>query len=102
MRHAQFAAFRAIMTWVKSMGKRLLTGSINLINTPFPVTIFEPRSYLEKLADVWVYPRYLSAAAACSNPAERMNLVVTYFVAGQCVSRVWRMCKSVTLHPVPS
>lgn len=70
------------MTWVKSMGKRLLTGSINLINTPFPVTIFEPRSYLEKLADVWVYPRYLSAAAATTDPAERMKLVVSYFVAG--------------------
>ena len=63
MAHMQrpfLAFFRAIMQWVKSMGKRLLTGSINLINTPFPVTIFEPRSYLEKLADVWVYPRNVS------------------------------------------
>ncbi|EFJ41509.1 hypothetical protein VOLCADRAFT_121628, partial [Volvox carteri f. nagariensis] len=64
----------AIMQWVKSMGKRLLTGSINLINTPFPVNIFEPRSYLEKLADVWVYPRYLAEASQSSDPVERMKL----------------------------
>ncbi|KXZ54450.1 hypothetical protein GPECTOR_4g1001 [Gonium pectorale] len=72
----------AIMVWVKSMGKRLLTGNMNLINTPFPVTIFEPRSYLEKLADVWVYPRYLAAASQASDPVERMKLVTTWFVAG--------------------
>ncbi|PNH04784.1 Oxysterol-binding protein 9, partial [Tetrabaena socialis] len=72
----------AIMQWVRSMGKRLLTGNINLINTPFPVTIFEPRSYLEKLGDVWVYPRYLAAAAAATDPVERMKLVTTWFVAG--------------------
>lgn len=44
----------AITEWIKSMGKRLFTGSFNLISTPFPVIMFEPRSYLEKLADVWV------------------------------------------------
>ena len=74
---------RAITEWIKSMGKRLMMGNTNLINTPFPVTMFEPRSYLEKLADVWVYPRYLSAAAeATGNPLERMKLVVTWFIAG--------------------
>lgn len=72
----------AITQWIKSMGKRLLTGSINLINTPFPVNIFEPRSYLEKLADVWVYPRYLTAAAQANDPVERMKLVVSWFIAG--------------------
>mmetsp|Transcript_35594 Transcript_35594/g.79082 ORF Transcript_35594/g.79082 Transcript_35594/m.79082 type:complete len:531 (+) Transcript_35594:289-1881(+) len=73
---------KAIMEWIKSMGRRLLTGSLNLINTPFPVTMFEPRSYLEKLADVWVYPRYLSQAAVAVNPLERMKFVMTWFVAG--------------------
>lgn len=75
---------RALTQWVKSMGKRLLTGSVNLINTPFPVTIFEPRSYLEKLADVWVYPRYLTAASQAQDPVERMKLVTTWFIAGKC------------------
>lgn len=71
------------MQWVKSMGKRLLSGNINLINTPFPVYIFEPRSYLEKLADVWVYPRYLAEASQSSDPVERMKLVTAWFVAGK-------------------
>ena len=53
---------------------------------PFPVDIFEPRSYLEKLADVWVYPRFLSLAAVAPSPTERMKLVVTWFLAGACVS----------------
>jgi len=65
------------------MGKRMLMGDMNLINTPFPVTMFEPRSYLEKLADVWVYPKYLSAAAASVDPLERMKLVITWFIAGE-------------------
>lgn len=72
----------AIMEWVKSMSKQLLTGNLNLINTPFPVKIFEPRSYLEKLADVWVYPRYLSEAAKTRDPLERMKFVITWFIAG--------------------
>lgn len=83
------------MQWVKSMGKRLLTGNVNLINTPFPVNIFEPRSYLEKLADVWVHPRYLTAAAQATDPVERMKLVTTWFIAGgarmaQGLPRFWR------------
>lgn len=73
---------RAITKWMKGMGQKLLAGNLNLINTPFPVDIFEPRSYLEKLADVWVYPRYLRQAAASSDPVERMKLVITWFIAG--------------------
>jgi hypothetical protein len=78
----EFDVFRAILEWITSMGKRLLLGNINLISTPFPVNMFEPRSYLEKLADVWVYPRFLSLAAESADPLERMKLVITWFVAG--------------------
>jgi hypothetical protein len=41
-----------------------------------------PRSYLEKLTDVWVHPQYLSKAAAAPTPLERMQWIVTWFVAG--------------------
>ncbi len=41
----------------KELGRKLLTGSFNLINLSMPVKMFEARSYLQKLADVWVYPR---------------------------------------------
>ena len=49
---------RAIVEVAKEAGKKLLTGNFNLINLSMPVKMSEPRSYLQKLTDVWVYPRY--------------------------------------------
>lgn len=54
-------------------------GNIDLVNFSVPVKMFEPRSYLEKLADVWVYPRMLSQAADTAEPVERMKLVITWY-----------------------
>jgi len=48
---------RAIVEVAKEAGKKLLTGNFNLINLSMPVKMSEPRSYLQKLTDVWVYPR---------------------------------------------
>ena len=45
------------MEVAKEAGKKLLTGNFNLINLSMPVKMSEPRSYLQKLTDVWVYPR---------------------------------------------
>lgn len=50
---------RVITDLVKQIGRQLLAGKLNLINVSLPVKIFEARSYLEKLADVWVYPQYV-------------------------------------------
>lgn len=55
---------RAIMVWVKSMGRQILAGNLNLVNTSFPVLMFEPRSYLQKLADMWVHPGAIAWHAA--------------------------------------
>ena len=71
------------MQWLKSIGRQILTGNLNLVNTTFPVEMFEPRSYLQKLADVMVFSQYLDAAASCSDPLERMKLLATYMVAGE-------------------
>ena len=60
------------------MGMKFLTGHINLINMSLPVKMFEPRSYLEKLTDVWVYPALLTKAASCTDPVERMRWTVTW------------------------
>lgn len=59
-----------------------MKGNLNLVNTSFPVQMFEPRSYLQKLADIWAYPDYINAAAAQADPLERMKLLVTWMVAG--------------------
>jgi hypothetical protein len=74
---------RAIIKWMKTMGQRLFSGNVNVLNTPFPVDMFEARSYMEKLADVWVYPRFLKEAALAPTPLERMRLTITWFIAGE-------------------
>ncbi|KAK9833077.1 hypothetical protein WJX74_006386 [Apatococcus lobatus] len=81
----------AIYELIRDMGMKFLTGHINLINMSLPVKMFEPRSYLEKLTDVWVYPALLTKAASCTDPVERMRWTVTWFVAGlQHVFQSWR------------
>lgn len=63
---------------VMQLGKKLLSGHLNLINVSMPVKLFEPRSYLEKMTDVWVYPKYLRLAANAQDPVERMQHTITW------------------------
>jgi len=42
--------------------------------------MFEPRSYLQKLADVWVYPRIIAQAADAVDPVQRMKFAITWCV----------------------
>ena len=75
----------AIMEVMKSLGKNLLTGNFDLLKISLPVKLFEPRSYLEKLADPWIYSRFLHLAADAgrnNNPVLRMKYVITYVIAG--------------------
>lgn len=60
----------------------LPAGNLDLLKVSLPVKMFEPRSYLQKLADPWVHTRFLGAAAAATNPVERLQAVVTFFIAG--------------------
>ncbi|WIA29609.1 hypothetical protein OEZ86_012096 [Tetradesmus obliquus] len=82
---------RIIIDIGKQLGRKLLSGNLNLINITLPVVMFEPRSYLQKLADPWVHPRHLEAAAAAASPLARLQLCVAWFVAGlQHVFASWR------------
>lgn len=63
------------MVWIKSMGRQILAGNLNLVNTSFPVLMFEPRSYLQKLADAWAYPGGRTRRRVLSTPR------------GECVQR---------------
>ena len=60
------------------MGKKLLSGHLNLVNVSLPVRIFEPRSYLEKLTDVWVHPQFMTLAAESTDPLVRMQHTITW------------------------
>ena len=65
--------------WVYvQMGKKLLSGHLNLVNVTLPVKMFEPRSYLEKLTDNWVHPHFLVEAAHMPDPVSRLELVITW------------------------
>eukprot|EP01113_Clastostelium_recurvatum_P045753 TRINITY_DN790_c0_g1_i1.p1 TRINITY_DN790_c0_g1~~TRINITY_DN790_c0_g1_i1.p1 ORF type:complete len:317 (+),score=78.93 TRINITY_DN790_c0_g1_i1:71-952(+) len=68
---------------VKGLGNSILEGK-ELVNTTLPIHLFESRSFLERLTDIWAYaPRYLPQAAAIKgNPAERMKYVIAFAISG--------------------
>jgi hypothetical protein len=67
---------------VKSFGKNLVAAK-ELTSISMPVRLFEPRSYLERLADGWwSAPTFLNKAAHTSDPVERLKLVMTFAVSG--------------------
>jgi hypothetical protein len=86
----ELAAQRGVV-WdlVKSFGKNLV-GSKDLIGISLPVRLFEPRSYLERLADGWwSAPIYLTRAAKTTDPIERFKLVITFVISG-----FWNTCEN--------
>ncbi len=72
----------AVMDIMKGMGKKLLTGKLDLLKMSLPVKIFEPRSYLQKLCDPLVFTDIMGRAANAASPEERLKWVSAYFVAG--------------------
>lgn len=68
---------------VKSLGSSILEGK-ELTNQCLPIYLFESRSFLERLTDIWAYaPKYLPVAASIKgNPVERMKHVIAFAVSG--------------------
>lgn len=77
--HAQDGIILEIM---KRAGKQLLEGK-NVIGLSLPVKIFEPRSTLTRLTDIWgtAYEN-LNKAAEITNPVERMKMFITMGISG--------------------
>lgn len=71
-----------IVEVMKGIGKNLLSGNFDILKLSLPVALFEPRSYLEKLTDPWVYPHFLDNAAAAADPIERLKWVTTWIIGG--------------------
>ena len=70
---------------VREAGKKLFSGQMDLLNMSLPVGLFEPRSYLRKLTDVWAYPHMLDMALACYEEGkfvEGMKWIIAFNVAG--------------------
>ncbi|KAJ6229199.1 oxysterol-binding protein [Anaeramoeba flamelloides] len=67
---------------VKSIGKEILDGK-ELTRISMPIGLFEPRSFLERLADSFAYaPVYLERAYGSINPIERLKNVIVFALAG--------------------
>jgi len=59
---------------LKTVGKKILTGSFNLTTISFPIKCMCPRSTLEIMATIaGVNPYYMNAAALSQDPIERSS-----------------------------
>ncbi|WIA13838.1 hypothetical protein OEZ85_007382 [Tetradesmus obliquus] len=72
----------AIWAWFRGLGGNLIKHGVNLTKVPLPVELCEARSFLQRLTDSWCYTDLLHAAAAASDPVERLKLVVAFAVGG--------------------
>eukprot|EP00743_Colponemidia_sp_Colp-15_P005241 GILK01005639.1.p1 GENE.GILK01005639.1~~GILK01005639.1.p1 ORF type:complete len:969 (+),score=214.37 GILK01005639.1:81-2987(+) len=71
-----------VMHLIKSMGANIAEGK-SVLNVSLPVHIFEPRSWLQRMSDNWLFaPQYLTRAAEETDPLERFKYVITFAVAG--------------------
>lgn len=67
---------------LKTVGKKILTGSFNLTTISFPIKCMCPSSVLEIIATIaGVNPLYLNKAALINDPIERMKLVMCSSIA---------------------
>jgi hypothetical protein len=54
-----------------------------IVGISLPVKIFEKRSMLEKICDLWcTAPHYLTSASLNIDPIKRMKLVITFIISG--------------------
>jgi Oxysterol-binding protein len=81
--HLLITFFHSVVTdLIKRLGSNILEGK-SVINISLPVRIFEPRSFLQRITDVWCYaPLYLTQAAREEDPVERMKYAVTFLISG--------------------
>mmetsp|Transcript_29650 Transcript_29650/g.41327 ORF Transcript_29650/g.41327 Transcript_29650/m.41327 type:complete len:378 (-) Transcript_29650:171-1304(-) len=67
---------------IKSMGKNIMEGK-SIINISLPATIFEPRSFLQRMTDHWAFaPLYINKAAMAKDPVERFKWIITFVISG--------------------
>ena len=70
-----------IMDVLKQAGMSVLEGK-GMVGVSLPVRIFEPRSTIERVTDVWGYaPYFLNKAAENGNPVERVKATLAMMVA---------------------
>ncbi|CAI2382818.1 unnamed protein product [Moneuplotes crassus] len=67
---------------VKRAGKKLMEGK-GVVAVSLPVRLFERRSTVERMCDLWsTGPIFLLEAARSDNPVERLKKCITFFISG--------------------
>ena len=72
---------KVIITLVKNIGSQILRGG-SILNVSLPVTVFEPKSMLQRLAESYqFYPYFLELAANAESPLEKIKYLSTLTLA---------------------
>ena len=71
-----------ILELMKRAGKQLLEGK-NIVGVSLPVKIFEPRSTLTRLTELWgTAYEYFNKTSESFNPIERIKMIITMAMSG--------------------
>jgi hypothetical protein len=56
---------------------------LTITHISLPIKIFEPRSSIQRIVDIWSFaPHYLNQAAQSDNHLERLKLVIAFALSG--------------------
>jgi hypothetical protein len=67
---------------LKQLTITLLKG-LTIAHISLPIKIFEPRSSLQRIVDIWSFaPKYLKQAAETTDHLERLKLVIAFSLSG--------------------
>ena len=67
---------------VKQLAINLLKG-LSISHISLPIKIFEPRSSIQRIVDLWTFaPKFLKQAAQTSDHLERLKLVIAFNISG--------------------
>jgi len=72
---------KGVWDMVKKLGGALLEGK-DLVSVSLPVYIFEGRSFLQRLPDLWAFHRILTEAADQTDPVERFVRILGFGISG--------------------
>lgn len=63
---------------IKIVGKKIISGDLNLTRISFPIKVMVPRTALENsTVSCCMNPYFMKKAVQASNPLERMKFVIT-------------------------
>lgn len=73
---------KVLWSWLKKVGRNLISEGVNLTKVSLPVELFESKSFLERVCDSWSYLDLLERAADSTDPVERMRCLIAFAVSG--------------------